>query len=107
MTWNYQPTPKETESYLFDGPYYVTASVDAKMSKEDVQSAITKVLEASIDQDGLDRIQTLIHQKSGSKVWVIDNVSEEYKDEILESSPTAQNDLKEYDATTVMFPEDY
>jgi uncharacterized protein with ATP-grasp and redox domains len=107
MTWNYEPTRKETEAYLFDGPYYVTANVNDEISKEDVQTAITKVLEASIEQDGLDRIQRLVHQASGSIVWIVDNISEEYKDEIIESSPTAENDLREYDATTIMFPHDY
>lgn len=107
MTWNYTPTPKESEAYLFDGPYFVTHNVDADISKEDVQSAITQVIEASIEQDGLDRIQRLVHQKSGSIIWIVDNLSEEHKDEIIESSPTADNDLREYDATTVMFPHDY
>lgn len=108
MTWNYTPTPKEKESYLFDGPYFITSNVaNSKISKKDVQSAIIKVLEASVDQDGLDKVQRLVHQKSGSIVWIIDNLSEHHKDEIFETSSTPENDLIESDATTIMFPEDY
>ena len=107
MTWKYTPTPKEREAYLFDGPYFITHNVNEQISTADIQSAILKVIQASFDQDGLDKVQRLVHQESGNILWIIDNLSEHHKDQILEMSPTPENDLRESDATTVLFPEDY
>lgn len=106
MTWIYQPTLKETETYHFLGPYYLTAAIDIEINREEIHEAIMKVMLASVEHNGLDKIQRLTHKITGNIIWIIDNISEEHKDEIIEMSPTPENDLKE-EGTTVMFPDDY
>lgn len=107
MTWKYEPTLKETEKYHFYGPSYLSAAIDVEINREEIHDAIMKVMLASVEHNGLDRIQRLTHETTGIIIWIIDNISEEQKDEILEMSPTPENDLKESEGTTIMFPNDY
>jgi hypothetical protein len=107
MTWNYEPTLIIDDTFLFGGNYYVTSAVHGTFDSSEVGIAILNVLEAVQEHKGLDRLQKLTHKISGKVIWIIDNISEERKLEILENSENPTEVIEEFGGTTVLFPEDY
>lgn len=107
MTWQYDPVLIIDDTYKFTGPYYVTANASVGLEQQDIQSAILKVLAEVEVHGGLDRLQKLTHEISGKVIWIVDNLSEEQKEQVLQESEDPQKYFNDWGGTTLMFPEDY
>jgi len=107
MIWEYEPTKNTGETYRFEGPYTMTISLNGVIQKHEIQLAIYEILRAVEHYDGLDRIQELTHKTSNRVIWVVDTLSDERADDIMETSDDPIGDLKRSRSTAVMLPEDY
>jgi hypothetical protein len=103
MTWKFKPTPKESESYLFDGIYIVEPSVVKAFSPSEIQSAFKLVFDTAHENNGLAPVQNLTHTTSGKVIQMIHSLSQEMKAELIEGQPEHEELINELGDILVMF----
>jgi len=97
--WKRQSQEKEDQDYWFDGQCFLTKGVNEAIPKEEIIEMVHDVQKFALDQGGCDYLQIFVHERSGIKVWIIDQVPR-LKLERGEHTPD-QNYF------TVLFPSEY
>lgn len=96
--WKRQPQEQKGD-YWFAGNCYVTAGVNGEIPKIEIQEIITDLQKFVREQKGADYLQVYINEKTGGKIWVIDQVT---KSELQDGTHP-----QEHNYFTVLFPEEY
>lgn len=94
MTWKYKPIPIKNETYWFTGPFYTDKEIARQINSDDMTKAFRAVIEASLAQGGLDKIQELEHETTKTVIKIINILSQEQKHEIQQKSPTSEEDIQ-------------
>jgi hypothetical protein len=102
MTWKYKPTPVKNETYWFTGPFYVDTDIIRQFTPDEVSKAFRAVIEASLKQGGLDKIQELEHETTKAVIQIMNVLSEEQKKEIHFKSATPEEDIRSRNGTIAL-----
>lgn len=107
LIWDYKPKRSTDDHYYFEGPYYRTLLTNGFIKDYEIECALLGVIKSAEDFDGIDQIQKLTHRTSGLVILVIDNLSLDGLDEILEHSKKPFRDILKNSYTTLMLPDEY
>ena len=102
MTWKYKPNSVKNETYWFTGPFYVDKDIINQFTPDEMSKAFKAVIEASLKQGGLDKIQELQHETTKAVIHIINILSEEQKKEIHFKSATPEEDIRERNGTIAL-----
>lgn len=76
MKWKRQP--QETEgTYMFSGQFLTTRGVTAKLTREEVLLIYNEIRSLVEKHNGLDYLQSYVHEETGEKLFFIDQLNRE------------------------------
>ena len=78
--WQLQPQEREG-TYRFDGKFLVTKNVKEGLKKEIIARMYLLILQKVEEEDGLDYLQVFIHQETEEKLFFMDQINDEMKEE--------------------------
>ena len=78
--WQLQPQEREG-TYRFDGGFLVTQNVRDGLRNEIIARIYLLIQEKVEEKNGLDYLQVFIHQETGEKIFFIDQINDEMKEE--------------------------
>lgn len=96
LKWKHQPQEKEG-TYRFSGRFVVTKGVLALLSEPEIMLIYWQVKHLVVKHDGLDYLQVFIDEKSGQKLFFIDQLNDAMKPEHPE----------EHDYCTLLLAQEY
>lgn len=102
MVWKYTPAPIKDETYWFNGPFYTDKEIARQINPDDMTKAFRAVIEASLAQGGLDKIQELEHETTKTAIKIINILSQEQKHEIRQKSPNPEEEIQERNGTIAL-----
>lgn len=107
MNWEYEPKLAEDHHFYFSGKSTMTIGIANEIPTEKLVELIYLVKKAAIENNGLDYIQKLTEITSGKVVWVLDGISDEERERLRLEDKLTEDEIKEYDMHTILFPEEY
>lgn len=98
MVWKRQPQERPGD-YWFAGRMFVTNRIFNEIPAAEVAAIVQDVLSFVKQEQGADYLQVYIHEVTGKKIWVIDQVT---RGELQDGTHP-----EEHNYFTVLFPEEY
>lgn len=99
--WKIQPQEQDGD-YYFNGRYLTTATVQNKLSKEEIDSIISQTLKRVKENNGADYLQVFVNEQ-GDKIFFIDQLSKS----MLDGDGYTEEQKKEYNTATILFSFEY
>ncbi len=98
--WSLQPQEQEG-SYSFSGKMFMTSGIQFELDLLEISNIISTIKDKVQKEVGLDYLQVFKKQNSKRKIFVIDNLNKEMKQN------KDQEFLNSNDYFTIMFAEEY
>jgi hypothetical protein len=96
LVWSHQPQ-ETTGTYMFSGRFVATHGIANLLSDTEIFALYWLIRALAEQEKGLDYLQVFVHQESGRKLFLIDQINEVMK---KEHPP-------EHDHCTLMLAEEY
>lgn len=106
MKLNYIPSAENIETFHFDFPIHHSRKIAEYYSHGEILGIYAKVVKQSYPRGGIDRIQKIQDLTSGKVIAVIAHLSEEQKEEILNTFENPVKYLRENIGTTIIFEDE-
>lgn len=98
--WVLQPQ-EQSGTYRFSGQMYMTATIANTIPQDTVLELVADVWRRVLENDGADYLQVFKNSETGDKIFVIDQLNQEMK----QNNP--QEWVKENDHFTILYAYEY